>query len=118
MTYLAVEISMLYSAQDLPVPSWGGGRDTSLFFPFCIWHSSPLALPKSSESIWLMVRFCSTDISEIMSLDLRRSSMCTDCHRPTGTKTAMSCPGEPSSHSNKGSSSDKPQDALIPGLQH
>uniref|UniRef100_A0A669PQL4 Uncharacterized protein n=1 Tax=Phasianus colchicus TaxID=9054 RepID=A0A669PQL4_PHACC len=48
-------------------------------------HSSPLALPKSSQSIWLMVRFCSTDISEIMSLDLRRSSMCTDCHRPTDT---------------------------------
>uniref|UniRef100_A0A8C9EZ95 Uncharacterized protein n=1 Tax=Pavo cristatus TaxID=9049 RepID=A0A8C9EZ95_PAVCR len=67
--------------------------------------------------IWLMVRFCSTDISEIMSLDLRRSSICTDCHRPTDTVTVMSWPGEPSPHTHKGSSSDKLQDALIPGLQ-
>uniref|UniRef100_A0A8V1AHC5 Uncharacterized protein n=1 Tax=Gallus gallus TaxID=9031 RepID=A0A8V1AHC5_CHICK len=48
---------------------------------------SPLTLPESSQSIWLMVRFCSTDISEIISLDLRRSSMCTDCHRPTDTNS-------------------------------
>uniref|UniRef100_A0A493STC5 Uncharacterized protein n=1 Tax=Anas platyrhynchos platyrhynchos TaxID=8840 RepID=A0A493STC5_ANAPP len=45
-------------------------------------YSSPLVLPESSQSIWLMVRFCRAAISEIMSLDLRRSSICTDCHRP------------------------------------
>uniref|UniRef100_A0A8C0ZH19 Uncharacterized protein n=1 Tax=Cyanistes caeruleus TaxID=156563 RepID=A0A8C0ZH19_CYACU len=47
-------------------------------------HSSPLASPGSSENTWLMVRFCRAVKSEIMSLDLRRSSMCTDCHSPTG----------------------------------
>uniref|UniRef100_A0A8D0F2R6 Uncharacterized protein n=1 Tax=Strix occidentalis caurina TaxID=311401 RepID=A0A8D0F2R6_STROC len=45
-------------------------------------HSSPLVLPESSQNIWLMVRFCRAVISEIMSLDLRRSSICTDCHSP------------------------------------
>uniref|UniRef100_A0A8B9EF90 Uncharacterized protein n=1 Tax=Anser cygnoides TaxID=8845 RepID=A0A8B9EF90_ANSCY len=46
---------------------------------------SPLVLPESSQNIWLMVRFCRAAISEIMSLDLRRSSICTDCHRPKDT---------------------------------
>uniref|UniRef100_A0A8C0FXN9 Uncharacterized protein n=1 Tax=Bubo bubo TaxID=30461 RepID=A0A8C0FXN9_BUBBB len=45
-------------------------------------RSSPLVLPESSQNIWLMVRFCRAVISEIMSLDLRRSSICTDCHSP------------------------------------
>lgn len=44
--------------------------------------SSPLVLPESSQNIWLMVTFCRAVISEIMSLDLRRSSMCTDCQSP------------------------------------
>uniref|UniRef100_A0A8C6IQA5 Uncharacterized protein n=1 Tax=Melopsittacus undulatus TaxID=13146 RepID=A0A8C6IQA5_MELUD len=44
--------------------------------------SSPLVLLESSQNIWLMVRFCRAVISEIMSLDLRRSSICTDCHSP------------------------------------
>uniref|UniRef100_A0A8B9BFW6 Uncharacterized protein n=1 Tax=Anser brachyrhynchus TaxID=132585 RepID=A0A8B9BFW6_9AVES len=48
-------------------------------------YSSPLVLPESSQNIWLMVRFCRAAISEIMSLDLRRSSICTDCHRPKDT---------------------------------
>uniref|UniRef100_A0A663M852 Uncharacterized protein n=1 Tax=Athene cunicularia TaxID=194338 RepID=A0A663M852_ATHCN len=45
-------------------------------------RSSPLVLPESSQNIWLMVRFCRAVTSEIMSLDLRRSSICTDCHSP------------------------------------
>uniref|UniRef100_A0A8B9G480 Uncharacterized protein n=1 Tax=Amazona collaria TaxID=241587 RepID=A0A8B9G480_9PSIT len=45
-------------------------------------RSSPLVLLKSSQNSWLMVRFCRAVISETMSLDLRRSSICTDCHSP------------------------------------
>lgn len=61
--------------------------------PFPHWHVNmtdchsqhaalPLFLSESSENIWLMVTFCRAVISEIMSLDLRRSSMCTDCQSP------------------------------------
>uniref|UniRef100_A0A8D2NRB6 Uncharacterized protein n=1 Tax=Zosterops lateralis melanops TaxID=1220523 RepID=A0A8D2NRB6_ZOSLA len=50
-------------------------------------HSSPVPSLGCSENTWLMVRFCRAVRSEIMSLDLRRSSMCTDCHSPAGEST-------------------------------
>uniref|UniRef100_A0A7M4FMP0 Uncharacterized protein n=1 Tax=Crocodylus porosus TaxID=8502 RepID=A0A7M4FMP0_CROPO len=46
----------------------------------------------SSRKSWLMVKFLRAVTSETMSLDLRRSSMCTDCHSPSNREQGISCP--------------------------
>uniref|UniRef100_A0A8D1ZZ96 Uncharacterized protein n=1 Tax=Sus scrofa TaxID=9823 RepID=A0A8D1ZZ96_PIG len=47
--------------------------------------------PSSGLNSWLMATPCSLVTSETMIVDLRRSSMCTDCHSP-GTQAGESSP--------------------------
>lgn len=41
-----------------------------------------VGLPKSSENSWLIVTFLKVVMSDTISLDVLRSSICTDCHSP------------------------------------
>lgn len=59
---------------------------------------SPQTLPgdvhaesQSGSNSWLMVTSCSLVTSDTMTVDLRRSSMCTDRHSPAGSETT-DCP--------------------------
>lgn len=41
---------------------------------------------------WLMATSCNLVTSETMTVDFRRSSMCTDCHSPVGGKSHLESP--------------------------
>uniref|UniRef100_A0A4X1UJ27 Uncharacterized protein n=1 Tax=Sus scrofa TaxID=9823 RepID=A0A4X1UJ27_PIG len=86
--WLERSISALESAPS-PQPAQGLPRPLP---PLCLPEapcSDSRSGPSSGLNSWLMATPCSLVTSETMIVDLRRSSMCTDCHSP-GTQAIPS----------------------------
>lgn len=66
------------------------------WLPLLPFYLHPQRLPpdlhsgfSSALKSWLMATSCNLVTSETMTMDFRRSSMCTDCHSPVGSKSHL-----------------------------